>query len=340
MLSRVANSLYWMVRYIERADNLARLIEVNERLLLDVGSVASGRPDAFWRSILASTGDDEAFDTLVEEGEVVDVVRFLIEDPRNPNSIRSCVSQARENARMVRDQLSESLWEEINALYLFLNSPGGSRWFDSNPSHFYETIRRATYSFHGIAAATLMRGEAWDFMELGRYLERADKTTRFLDITHFLPETGDEGIDRLQAILSSCGGLAAFRELYKGALEAANVNEFLIFEAGFPRSVVFCMDRVDASLHRISGTPRGSYGDEVERASGRLLGELAYGSVEDVNALGLHQYLDGLQTRFNEIGEAIFRSYVLLPETSDERPMVPPSSARAVMDWQIQQQQQ
>ena len=95
MLSRVANSLYWMVRYIERADNLARLIEVNERLLLDVGSVASGRPDAFWRSILASTGDDEAFDTLVEEGEVVDVVRFLIEDPRNPNSIRSCVSQAR-----------------------------------------------------------------------------------------------------------------------------------------------------------------------------------------------------------------------------------------------------
>jgi uncharacterized alpha-E superfamily protein len=329
-----------MVRYIERADSLARLIEVNERLLLDVGSVASGRPDAFWRSILASTGDDEAFDTLVAEGDPVDVVRFLIEDARNPNSISSCVAQARENARMVRDQLSEALWEEINALYLFVVSPGGSRWAQSNPADYYETIRRAAYCFHGIAAATLMRGEAWDFMELGRYLERADKTTRFLDITHFLPETGDDGIDRLQAILGSCGGLAAFREKYQGAINAANVNEFLIFEAGFPRSVAFCIDHVDASLHRISGTSRGSYGDDAERASGRLLGELSYGSIDDVKQQGLHAYLDGLQTKFNDIGDAVFRSYVLLPETSTERPMVPASSARAVMDWQIQQQQQ
>jgi len=344
MLSRVANSLYWMVRYIERADNLARLIEVNEQLILDLERVDRVRLEGFWRPIILSTGDDELFQELFPNGSTQDVVRYLTEERRNPNSIASCVALARENARMVRDQLSEALWEELNSLYLFVNSGDSARLLAMNPAHYYETIRRATYSFHGIAASTTVRDEAWEFMDLGRHIERADKTTRFLDITSFLPaDAGDAPVPidyHWTAILRSCGGLGAFRVKYRGDLTPRNVAEFLIYARDFPRSVRFCVDRIDANLHNISGSPRGTYANDAERCSGRLLSELAYGSVEEVVDSGLHEFLDAIQTQFNEIGEEMFKAYVLLPDQIDERPPIPAATVSAVVAWQMAQQQQ
>jgi len=343
MLSRVANSLYWMLRYIERADNLARLIEVNEQLLLDVERLDRERLEGFWKPIILSTGEVERFEERYPQGGSAEVVAFLTHDRGNPNSIVSCIAQARENGRMVRDQLSEAFWEELNSLYLFVTSGDGERVLGANPADYYETIRRASFAIQGIAASTTIRNESWEFMDLGRHLERADKTTRFLDIMHFLPEP-EEGpehdTNHWLAILRSCGGLGAFRVAYRGRLTPENVVEFLIFSRHFPRSVRYCIDRVDANLHNVSGSPRGSYADEAERCSGRLLSKLAYGSGGDVFEIGLHNFLDELQSDFNRIGEEMFRTYVLLPDQVEDRPPIPAATVSAVVAWQMQQQQQ
>ncbi len=333
-----------MVRFIERADNLARLIEVNEQLLLDLEQTDGERLDTFWRPIILSTGDEERFGELYPGGSSHDVIRFLTVDRKNPNSIISCIAQARENARMVRDQLSEALWEELNALYLFVNSDQAARLLGSNQTAYYEAVRRATYSFHGIASSTITRSEAWEFMDLGRHLERVDKTTRFLDITNFLPTGGDKlpipVSHHWVAILRSCGALGAFRVKHRGSLSWKNVSEFLIYSRDFPRSVRFCVDRIDANLHNISGSPRGTYSNDAERCSGKLLSALAYGAIDEVFDSGLHEFLDDLQSQFNLIGEEVFKTYVLLPEQIKDRPPIPAETVSAVVAWQMEQQQQ
>lgn len=345
MLSRVANTLYWMVRYVERADNLARLIDVNQQLLLDYESLDSERLRGFWQPIILSTGDDEAFDKLYDETGSHEVIRFLTDDPRNPNSIISCIALARENARTVRDQLSDELWEELNALYLFSRSSEATRLIASDPSRFYENVRRSAVTFLGIAASTISRNEAWAFMDLGRHLERADKTTRFLDVSSYLPpmvegsEAISAGILHWTAILRSCGAMGAFRTEQR-EITAQGVTDFLIFTKDFPRSVRYCIDKVDASLHRISGTPRGAFSNEAERESGRLLSELNFGSTENIFESGLHDYLDAMQGRLNHIGGEIFETYVLMPERVQTSPLPKVPTLSDVAAWQMEQQQQ
>jgi uncharacterized alpha-E superfamily protein len=342
MLSRVANTLYWMVRYVERADNLARLIDVNQQLLLDSERLDSDRLRGFWQPIILSTGDVEAFSTLYDEAGSAEVIRFLTDDPRNPNSITSCVALARENARTVRDQLSDELWEELNAIYLFTRSDEATRLIASDPSRYYENIRRSAFTFQGIAAATTTREEQWDFMDLGRHLERADKTTRFLDVASYLPGGGEDAQSAAlhwPAILRSCGALGAYRA-FEPTVTARGAVDFLVFSNVFPRSVRFCINRVDDSLHRISGTPRGTFSNDAERESGRVLADLDFGVTDDAFTAGLHGYLDELQTRFNRIGEAVFESYVLMPERIQVSEASQLRSSSALAAWQMQQQQQ
>ena len=342
MLSRVANTLYWMIRYVERADNLARLIDVNQQLLLDSERLDSNRLSAFWQPIILSTGDEETFSTLYDQAGSAEVIRFLTDDPRNPNSITSCIALARENARTVRDQLPDELWEELNALYLFTRSDEANRLITADTPRYYENIRRSAVTFLGIAASTTARDQLWDFMELGRYLERADKTTRFLDVASYLPDGADSAQSAAlhwSAILRSCGALGAFRA-FERAITARGVVDFLVFSKNFPRSVRFCIERVDVCLHRISGTPRGSFCNDAERDAGRLLSDLNFGVTDDAFTMGLHRYLDSLQTRFNSIGEAVFDSYVLMPERIQVCPAAEFRSSSALAAWQQQQQQQ
>jgi len=345
MLSRVANTLYWMVRYVERADNLARLIDVNQQLLLDSESLDSERLRGFWQPIILSTGDEEAFHSIYDQAGSSEVIRYLTDDPRNPNSITSCIALARENARTVRDQLSDELWEELNALYLFTRSREAENLVASDPPRYYERVRRSAVTFLGIAASTTSRDEAWDFMDLGRYLERADKTTRFLDVASYLPSGEDDAAvvssDHLHwsAILRSCGALGAFRAVER-QISAKGVVDFLVFSPHFPRSVHYCVERIDVSLHRISGTPRGTFSNKVERETGRLLADLAFGSVDEAFGAGLHECLDALQQRFNAIGEAVFESYVLMPDRIQANAVPEPRSSSALAMWQMKQQQQ
>lgn len=343
MLSRVANTFYWMVRYVERADNLARLIDVNRQLLLDSERLDSERLSAFWQPIILSTGDQELYQELYSAAGSGDVIRFLTDDKRNPNSITACVALARENARTVRDQLSDELWEEINSLYLFSRSKEASDLIVTDPARYYEDIRRCAETFLGIAASTISRDEAWEFMDLGRHLERADKTTRFLDIANYLPSGDDPvlagGGLHWSAILRSCGALGSYRTS-KRKVDARGVVDFLVFSSVFPRSVRFCIERLDVSLHRISGTPRGTFSNDAERETGRLLAELNFGTTDDAFDVGLHDYLDSLQERFNKIGDAIFDTYVLMPERIEVCPVEKSRSPSALALWQMQQEQQ
>ncbi|MGD7653147.1 MAG: alpha-E domain-containing protein [Verrucomicrobiales bacterium] len=343
MLSRVANTFYWMVRYVERADNLARLIDVNQQLLLDSESLDSERLRGFWRPIILSTGDEEVFHSLYDDAESGEVIHFLTDDERNPNSIKSCIGLARENARTVRDQLSDELWEELNSLYLWARSAEATRLLVADPAEYYQRIRRSAVTFLGVAASTTLRNEAWEFMGMGRHLERADKTTRFLDVSSYLPDAteGEENAGPLHwsAILRSCGALGSFRASHR-EINDNNVVDFLVFSGEFPRSVRYCIEKLDVSLHRISGNPRGTFSNDAERETGRLLADLNFGSSADAFEVGLHGFLDSLQDRFNTIGEAIFDTYVLLPERIDVCPADESPSPSAIALWQMQQQQQ
>jgi uncharacterized alpha-E superfamily protein len=333
-----------MARYVERADNLARLVDVNRHLLLDNESLGSDRIADFWRPIILCTGDEELFQSLYPETNGEDVIRFLTDDPKNVSSIASCISQARENARTVRDQLSDEMWEEINALHLFVRSSEAAYLLKEAPPRYYERIRRSVATFLGISATTHPRDEGWEFMDLGRHLERADKTTRFLDTTSYLPEDGQGGIGapgmlHWTAILGSCGALGAYRSEHH-RFDAEGALKFLVFSRNFPRSVRYCADRVDECIHRISGSPRGGFNNEAERESGRLLADLSYGTTDEAMTVGLHAYLDGLQERFNRIGELVFETFVLMPEMFESQRSMQQRGYDAVTAWQEQQQQQ
>ena len=300
MLSRVADNLYWMSRYMERAENLARLMLVSTEMLLDSSAIGRRARGEYWMPILVATAMEGAFAELYPRPGAADVARFFALDARNPDSILSCVRQARENARTVRDQISDEMWTELNALHLFIGSAEGNEMHERSPQAFYEKVIQSSLLFDGITMATLSRTEGWQFLQLGRYLERADKTSRFLDIR----TQAVEDLDALQqiqgsTILRACSAAAAFRRMYGTDFGDANILEFLLLSMEFPRSVRFCVRTVDDILHQISGTPTGQYSNGAEKVMGALLAKLNFAGVHEVLDWGVHQYIDELQTAFN-----------------------------------------
>jgi uncharacterized alpha-E superfamily protein len=199
-------------------------------------------------------------------------------------------------------------------------------------------IRRSVFTFQGIASSTIDRSVGWDFMDLGRHLERADKTTRFLDISTFLPTSAPQSM-HWNAIVRSCGAIGAYRALHAGTVEPRKVVDLLVFSRTFPRSVRYCMTRVEHCLHSISGTISGDYSDNAERITGQIMGRLNYGLIDEFLNSGLHEALDGLQTQFNAIGEAVFESYVLMPHVLDTS-LPSNHTTTTVRAWKYQQEQE
>jgi uncharacterized alpha-E superfamily protein len=333
MLSRVSNSLYWMSRYIERADNTARIVEVNLQLLLDFRDLNDQTLAKHWMPIVQSTGDEKAFFALYKKATGQSVTEYLVFQTANPNSIVSSVAQARENARMVRDQITIELWEELNRLYLFIRSPKARQVWKADPHEFFAEIKASSLHLQGLIDATTMRSEGWYFLQVGKYLERADKTTRILDVRYqSLPERGKptsfnqtEALE-WSAILRSCSAWEGYMQIHSSDVNPVNVADFLIFNEDFPRSVEFCAAHLNSALRRISGVPEGRFCNEAEKLAGRLLAELQFSTIDEVFEHGLHDYLDLLQLKFNTIGEAMFRAYIFQPFNS--------------MEDEIQQQQQ
>lgn len=314
MLSRVADSLYWLGRYIERAENNSRILDVNLQLTLDMDH-ADYDEERDWSPILATLEDRKLFNEhhpAVTADAVCEFVTFARE---NPNSISSAVARARENARTVREYISSEMWERINSLYLFINSVGARQMFAGSAIDFYRHVVDYSHQIHGTTDATLNHGEGWNFLQLGKYLERGDSASRILDLKyHILLPTGEKvggDVDTLQwiAVLKSCSAFEAYRKIHTGSVTPWSVAEFIILHDRFPRSIRFCVKNVVKSLHALSDSDPATYSNEAERLAGQLKSDLSYATIKDIFEFGLHQYLDKIQVRLCEIAGAMYETY-------------------------------
>ena len=315
LLSRVADSVYWMGRYVERAENVARFIGVNLHLQLDLPLA----PIHQWQPLIDTSGDTEVFREKWGEATEENVIRFLAFDDENPNSIFSCLRFARENARSVRETISSEMWEQINSMYLQIQLQRATPQHDALPE-VLRSIRLACHMFQGITEATMQQDEAWNFLRLGRMLERADKTSRILDVKYFIllpsPQNVGTPYDDLHwaAVLKSVSGFEVYRK-QRGRISPIGIVEFLVTDQEFPRAIRHCVDVAGESLRAITGTPAGQLKYPSEQLMDVLRGELENVSIKAVVRSGLHEYLDGLQTKMNGIGESLNQDFfVLRPE--------------------------
>ncbi|MFN8498757.1 MAG: alpha-E domain-containing protein [Anaerolineae bacterium] len=334
MLSRVAESLYWMSRYLERAEDVARILAVNFQAALDAPQLTESLT---WEPIVDITGDRYILQSQYGAFTGETVSRFLIGDPANPNAILTCIERARENARSVREQISREMWEEINRLYHLVRAADVSE-ITRNPYTFFSDVRNGSHLFQGITDATMAHGEGWYFIQAGKYLERADKTTRILDVKyHTLAESigtaGDTNpVAALQwiALLKSASAFEPYRRVHS-QLQAWRVADFLLLDQAFPRSVYFSLGQTRAALQSTSdGGPRP--GNPAERALGRLCAELEYLDIRDALA-DLPHYLDTLVSKINIVGDAVTQSYFVTTN-------LPPIGVMDRWNRQAQQQQQ
>ena len=309
MLSRVADSIYWMARYVERAENVARFIDVNLNLSLDLGPETGNQ----WDPLIYTTGDQEDFYSRYGDASQGNVLQFLAFDEENPNSIISCLKCARENARTVREVISTTMWEELNKFYLLVRGAVPAQ-VSAAPFDFFQQIRLAGYMLEGATEATMSHGEPWHFRRLGRLIERADKTSRILDVKYFLLLRSAEDVgtpfDDIQwaAVLRSASAFEMYRKRH-GHISPKGVVEFLLLDREFPRAIHFCLLAARDSLHAISGTPLGTFRHSAEKLLGQLCSELSFTTVDEIIKQGLHEYVDDLQTRMNHVSGGIFETF-------------------------------
>lgn len=309
MISRVAEHCYWLARYLERAENTARILEVNHTLLLDFHVPLEQQ----WRPLLIISGiHDYPKDPTAEN-----VQEHMTWDAGNPFSIISSLGMARENARIIREVISAEMWERINFYHLWMTGPGGRELYDGNRSEFYAQVRRINQLVHGICDATMAHGEAWEFFHLGAYLERGSQTARILDVKYhmLLSRVEDVGTpeDNAQwmAILMSCSGYEPFHKKPQQLPidPGAAVVEFLVMDKQFPRSVRRCLTECAASLSAAADAAAGLPSTEPQRKISELIGWLDRRTIADVIRDGLHESLTHVVDSIHEIGDAVHHAY-------------------------------
>ncbi|MFT4090059.1 MAG: alpha-E domain-containing protein [Asticcacaulis sp.] len=309
LLSRVANSIYWMSRYLERAENVARFIDVNTHLMLDLALPVD---ETQWLPLIAASDDEAAFSERYERPDEKSVVRFLTFDDKNPNSILSCINKARENARTIREIIPVEVWERINELYHLTQAHSRKRSVEALES-YYSEVRRSGNHFAGMLINAMSRDESWHFARMGQLLERADKTARLLDVKYFLllpkGEAIDSPYDNVQwgAVLKSVNALEMYRQEYH-AINYRDVTQFLLFSKRFPRSVHFSLDYASAALSNIcSGMPANKALSDMYALNQRFLRTDA----TTILATGLHEFIDNLQLSLNQADQSIYETFFM-----------------------------
>ena len=318
MLSRVAENLYWISRYVERAENVARLLDVGFHLELDAsglaGDVGGQRPIESVLTILACR---DAFEAMHGPGpkDREAVLRFLTFERSNPHSILAMLARARENARGTQETLSGDTWSQVNKLYLYLCSPRAERRFAASPSRFFDGVKRSCVLFDGLVDGTLPRTEVFHFLQLGRYLERVNQVSRILSVKlHGLRDGGPIGelsmrVVHWSSLLRSCSAYDAYLREHHDRIDPEGVVQYLVLDADFPRAMRFCVARCVESLREIAGGDEDEYRCEAERHLGRLDSDLRYVDVQEIFGRGLDSFLAGIQDACNRIGDEIHQSY-------------------------------
>jgi len=350
MLSRTADHLFWMARYIERAENTARMLDVT--LTTSLLPQSPQQAERGWRAMLGISELQPRFDAMHETMSVPAVLDFMVRDPDNPSSIYSCLQAARENARAVRGSLTTDVWETHNYTWLQLQSQLSEGLLQSDPKQFFEWVKFRSHLTRGVTIGTMLKDEAFYFTRLGTFLERADNTARILDVK-FLDEaagpvpvadgqvqvqvqaqpivvapragangpvlsSGTDGNGQPHyldyyywaAVLRSVSAFEIYRRVYRDVITPLRVAELLILRRDMPRSLAASVDEVCANLEQLKNDRSG----ETARRAGLLRAELQFGRVEDLLAQGTHVFLTSFLERVNDIGQRISQDFLVPPE--------------------------
>jgi uncharacterized alpha-E superfamily protein len=316
VLARTADNLYWLARYMERADFLARIIEATQRL----ASVprASGKDETEWESALIASGAEETFHANYDVADEPNVVRFLAFSEDNPSSIRNCIEYARTNARAVRTALTAEMWDAINTSWLDLQNfdgQGDAAHDREETSRFLEFAKATSLVFDGSAYRTMLRNDAYWFSRVGLYIERADNTARILDVKYhvLLPETESIGgsLDYYQwtALLRSVSALTAYRWIYRESVQPWLVADLLILKQEMPRSLLACYDALVRFLDEI-GQAYGQQGPG-QRHARQVMRRLEQASIKDIFQSGLHEFLTEFVEDNSRLGDILAQQYLL-----------------------------
>jgi len=304
MLSRVADSLYWMSRYFERADHCARVLDANYNLMLDPSRPST---ELRWLKITTSLG-------LAAESDGADpqttVVR-LTSELENPSSIVCCISTSRDNASQVREEISSEMWERLNQLYHEVTQSSARSEKHSEPLRLVAAVREGSYKFHGVTSATMNHGEGWHFIQLGKYMERACALSVLLD-AHFSSAEQADDLDWV-GLLASCAAFEAYCKVYTADLQPDRVAEFLLLNAEFPYSVRYAAERMHSALKAITDRSSGPGVARIERIIGSLRASLAYVQIGDIMAQDIHRYLNGVIEQCRRLHAALHQVYIDYP---------------------------
>ncbi len=310
MLSRTADHLFWMARYTERAENTARMLDVNIQTQLLPQSAEAAEQG--WRAVLGISELQPAFDEKYGLVSRKDVLDFMVRDPDNGSSIISCLTQARENARAVRGTLTTEVWETQNTTWLEMNGLLKNNILERDPSEFFEWVKHRSHLSRGVTIGTMLKDEAFYFIRLGTFLERADNTARLLDVKfhsedHALLGATDRDFYHWAAILRSVSAFETYRKAYRDVITPERVAELLILRGDMPRSLIACMNEVVNNLAEV----RNEVSSETERFAARLHADLKFNSMDDILQHGLHDYLTHFLEQVYELGNRVSRDFLL-----------------------------
>jgi uncharacterized alpha-E superfamily protein len=314
MLARAADNLYWMARYTERAENMARILDVSYRMSLL--PVAAEAQRTLWEPALIIAGADKPFADKNLEVTARNVMEYLALDRDNPSSVYSCIASARENARSMRVQITSEMWESMNATWLEVRDMTYNRLEAMGPRTFFDWVKERSHLFRGVTYGTMLRDEAFRFVRLGTFLERADCTARLLDVKYhvLLPRPEDVGgaLDYYQwgALLRSVSAFRAYRNLYRDVIKPIQVAELLILRGDMPRSLLASFNEIREILTSLRDTYSRDY--PSTRLALELHSQLRYGRIEDVFVQGLHEYLTQFIEQILALSGAIARDFMLI----------------------------
>jgi uncharacterized alpha-E superfamily protein len=315
MLSRTADHLFWLARYTERAENTARMMDVNYQtsLLPQSAEVA----ELGWKGLLSIS--ELSHDYAARYGAVAarNVLNYMVRDESNPSSIISCLRAARENARAVRGSLTTEVWETHNDTWIELQNWIKTSRFDAEPAKFFEWVKYRSHLSRGVTLGTMLKDEAFHFLRIGTFLERADNTARLLDVKFHALQSDFYGAATSKdleydfyhwsAILRSVSGFEVYRKVYRDVITPERVAELLILRRDMPRSLAACMEEVISNLKAVSNAQSG----DTERRAGKLNADLQFGRIDDILATGLHAYLTNFLERVADLGDGISRDFLI-----------------------------
>ncbi|MDR3368403.1 alpha-E domain-containing protein [Rhodoferax sp.] len=315
MLSRTADHLFWMNRYTERAENTARLLDVNYQTSLLPQS--EGVALAGWQGLLSISELMSSYREKHGDIRAEKVMAFMVKDESNPSSILSCLTAARENARAVRGTLTTEVWETLNQTWLEVKRKVKDGEFEEDPAQFFEWVKFRSHLSRGVTVGTMLMDEALHFMRLGTFLERADNTARLVDVKFHAVQSDfygtanekDQEYDfyHWSAILRSVSGFEVYRKVYRDVIKPERVAELLILRADMPRSLHASLNEVVSNLKMVAN----DQSSETQRRAGKLRSELEYGCIDEILATGLHAYLTQFLDRVNDLGAHISQDFLI-----------------------------